>query len=97
VARGTNQTAGGVGQTTGSTIGGVTRDTRSLADAPAETAGGIVNQAGETVSTTPHATGLPGVVLSTSTAGDVSGILMASGKNISLDTGTQITLGVITR
>jgi hypothetical protein len=36
-------------------------------------------------------------MLSTSTAGDVSGTLMASGKNISLDTGTQITLGVITR
>jgi hypothetical protein len=96
-AGGVGQTAGGIGQTTGSTVGGVTRDTRSLPEATAGTAGGVVNQAGETVSSAPHATGLPGVVLSTSTAGDVSGTLMASGKNISLETGTQITLGVITR
>lgn len=96
-AGGIGQTAGGIGQTAGSTIGGVARDTRSLPEATTDAAGGVVNQAGETVSSVPHATGMPGVVLSTSTAGDVSGTLMASGKNISLDTGTQITLGVIAR
>jgi hypothetical protein len=76
----------GVGQTAGSTIG----DARSMAGATANAAGGVVTQAGETVSAAPRATGLPGVV-------NVSGTLMASGKNISLDTGTVITLGVITR
>ena len=95
--RGVGQTAGGVGQTAGTTLGDATRDPRSLAEATADAPGGVVTKAGETVSTAPRATALPGVMLSTSTAGDVSGTLMASGKNISLDTGTQITLGVITR
>jgi hypothetical protein len=96
-ARGGGQTAGGVGQVAGPTIGGGTRETHSLPEATADTAGGAVTQAGETVSTTPRATGLPGVVLATSATADVSGTLMASGRNISLDTGTQITLGVIAR
>ena len=90
-------TVRGVGQTAGTTLGDATRDPRSLAEATADAPGGVVTKAGETVSTAPRATALPGVMLSTSTAGDVSGTLMASGKNISLDTGTQITLGVITR
>jgi hypothetical protein len=91
------QTAGGIGQTAGSTVGDTTRDTRSLPAATVDIPGGAVAQAGETVSTAPRATGLPGVVLATSTTADVSGTLMASGRNISLDTGTQITLGVVTR
>ena len=68
-----------------------------MAEAAADTAGGAVTQAGETVSTAPRATGLPGVVLATSATADVSGTLMASGRNISLESGTQITLGVIAR
>jgi hypothetical protein len=96
-ARGGGQTAGGVGQADGPTIGGAARETHSLPEATAGTAGGAVTQAGETVSTAPRATGLPGVVLATSATADVSGTLMASGRNISLDSGTQITLGVIAR
>jgi hypothetical protein len=89
--------AGGIGHAAGSTIGGATRDAQSAAEAAADAAGGAVTQAGETVSTAPHATGLPGVVLATSVTADVSGTLMASGRNISLESGTQMTLGVIAR
>ena len=64
----------------------------------ASTAGGgtmPVTKAGETTSTAPRATALPGVMLSNSAGAGVSGVLMASGQNISLGSGTQITLGVI--
>jgi len=93
-ARGVGQTAGGIGQPG---VVGATRDMPSPADATADIPGGAVRQAGETVSAAPRATGLPGVVLATSTTADVSGTLTASGRNISLDTGTQMTLGVIAR
>jgi hypothetical protein len=54
-----------------------------------------VAEAGESVSGAPRATGLPGVMLwATPTA---SGTLTAMGRNISLDSGMQMTLGVITR
>ena len=86
-----------VGQTAGATLGGDTADARSLAEATADTTGGVVPQAGETVSAAPRATALPGVVLSTAATADTSGTLMASGRDISLDTGTRITLGLITR
>jgi hypothetical protein len=86
-----------VGQTAGATLGGATADARSLAEATADTTGGVVPQAGETVSAAPRATALPGVVLSTAATADTSGTLMASGRDISLDTGTRITLGLITR
>jgi hypothetical protein len=86
-----------VGQTAGTTLGGATADGRSPAEVAADTPGGVVPQAGETVSAAPRATGLPGVVLSTAGAADTSGTLMASGRNISLDTGSRITLGLITR
>lgn len=96
-AGGVGQTAGGVGRTAGTTMGDVTADARSMTQATANKTGGVVAQAGETVSAAPRATALPGVLLATSGAADASGTLMAAGKNISLDAGTQITLGVITR
>jgi hypothetical protein len=96
-ARGGGQAGGGIGQTAGSTIGGATRNAQSAAEAAADAAGGAVTQAGETVSTAPRATGLSGVVLAASATADVSGTLMASGRNISLESGTQMTLGVIAR
>ena len=55
----------------------------------------LVAQAGESVSGAPHTTGLPGVLLwATPTA---SGVLTAMGRNISLESGMQLTLGVIAR
>ena len=80
------QTTRPIGQRTGMTP-----------DMTPATGGGTmpVTKAGETTSTAPRATALPGVMLSNSAGAGVSGVLMASGQNISLGTGTQITLGVI--
>jgi hypothetical protein len=86
-----------VGQTAGTTLGGATADGRSPAEVAADTPGGVVTQAGETASAAPRATALPGVVLSSATIADASGTLMASGRNISLNPGCRITLGLITR
>ncbi|MGA1984284.1 MAG: hypothetical protein ABSG84_17685 [Acidobacteriaceae bacterium] len=84
-----------VGQTAATTLGGAA-DGRAPVEVAADTPG-VVTQAGETASAAPRSTALPGVVISTAGAGDASGILMASGRNISLDTGCRITLGLITR
>jgi hypothetical protein len=45
----------------------------------------------------PKATGVPGVLLYANPASDVSGMLMEYDKNIHLDSGVQLTLGVISR
>jgi len=83
------------GQTAGTSLGGVGADGGALAAAASQAPGGAVAQAGESVSSVPRATGLPGVMLSTSAA--ASGTLMAAGRNISLESGTQIMMGVIVR
>jgi hypothetical protein len=84
-----------VGDTTETPIGGATADTRTLGGSAAATPDRRVSEAGESVSGAPRATGLPGVMLWASP--NVSGMLTAAGRNISLESGTQITLGVITR
>jgi hypothetical protein len=76
------------------TLGGRVADPGSLG-APSSTENRRVVDAGESVSAAPRATGLPGVMLLASP--NASGTLTAFGRNISLDSGTQITLGVITR
>jgi hypothetical protein len=91
------QTSASVGQTAGTTLGGATAGAGGIVDGAANTEAGVVRQAGDSVSSAPRATALPGVMLSNSADANVSGTLMASGKNISLDSGTQITLGVIVR
>lgn len=53
--------------------------------------------AGETVSTAARPTGLVGVLLAVSTTATTSGTLISYGKNVSLESGTQLMLGVITR
>jgi hypothetical protein len=102
---GTAGTRGGVGDGEGglggSLPGQTTRTigqrTRLTPDVTSMAGGGTmpVEKAGETTSTAPRATALPGVMLSNSAGAGVSGVLMASGQNILLDIGTQITLGVI--
>jgi hypothetical protein len=82
-----------VGRTAGSALG----DAAGGADSAGQTMGGAVAKSGETVSTAPRPTGLPGVMLSAPGGANVSGTLMAQGRNISLDSGTQITMGVIAR
>ena len=86
-----------IGGTNGTTIGGVPADTRSLGGSAAPTANRPVSDAGERVSPAAHATALPGVMLSNSAVASASGTLTAYGMNITLESGTQITLGVITR
>jgi hypothetical protein len=93
------------GQATGGALGGVTADTRgALGTAGADTRGAVgavgstaAAATGESVSGVARATALPGVMLSTSAAATESGTLSASGKNIALESGTQITMGVIAR
>jgi hypothetical protein len=77
-----------------SILGTVTADTQGTAG---QTGGSAVAAGGETVSPAPRETALPGVMLSNSGSGNESGILTAPGKNITLDSGTEITLGVIAR
>ena len=71
--------------------------TRTITGTAAPIANQKVTEAGETVHPVPKATGLPGVMLTTSSSSTASGTLMAAGRNIELNTGTLITLGVITK
>ncbi len=96
--------AGGIGSADGS-LGGSDPNTASnlgnpsLGNLPAggSPANRPVVAAGESVSTAPRTTALPGVLLSATATANASGTLIAPGRNISLSSGTVITLGVITR
>jgi hypothetical protein len=94
---GSGRQIGQIGQRGGSGIGGVNPVTGSIPTPARGNTGTPVAKAGETVSPAPRATALPGVMLSNSGAANASGTLTAAGKNIALESGTQITLGVITR
>ena len=56
----------------------------------------VVN-AGDSISTGPRRTGIPGVVLVPNPQADVSGMLTSPGVNITLESGTRLTLRVIRR
>jgi hypothetical protein len=95
---------GAVNGAGGTAVGGIGGSPRgaapTLGGVAAANAGDTVQMTapgGETVSNAPRPTGLPGILLSTNPSTDVSGTLMESGQNIRLDSGTQITLGVILR
>ena len=94
---GSGRQIGQIGQRGGSGIGGVNPVTDSIPVPVRGNTGTPVAKAGEIVSPAPRATALPGVMLWNSGAANASGTLTAAGKNISLESGTQITLGVITR
>lgn len=84
-----------------SPLGGVpitsrTRDDLGVVAAAPRSVRPVVS-AGENVSGGSRATGVPGVMLSRSGAADGSGVLSAMGHNIVLESGTRITLGVISR
>jgi len=80
--------AGGVGS-----LGGAA----DVTSAVSPTASARAAAAGETVSALARPTGLPGVLLAASTTATTSGTLISYGKNVSLESGTQMMLGVITR
>jgi hypothetical protein len=78
----------------GPVIGGRTADPGAMGGTPSM-AGRKVADAGESLSGAPRATGLPGVMLWA--APTASGTLTSMEKPISLEVGTQMTLGVIAR
>ena len=86
-----------IGDPVGSSIGRTTADTRSLEGTATATANRRVVDAGERTSPAPRMTAMPGVMLSNTAVANASGTLTAFGRNISLESGTQLTLGVITR
>jgi hypothetical protein len=95
-------TAGGVASATGragsdlgSTAGGAVRTTGNLgSDASANLAHGVGVAANGAGSLGARATGMPGVMLRGDAAGSASGMLSATNKNIHLDSGTQLVLGI---
>jgi hypothetical protein len=96
-----------VGSTTARTGAGLT----SVADGTAHAAGGVADHAVDhTVagagagahaagsaggSLAAHATGVPGVMLQSGASGSFSGMLSASKRNVHLDSGTQMELGIV--
>ena len=102
VGGGANTTTGepGVlGSTAGSTIGATERATAGVASDATSRVGSSVRQVpGASGSVVARATGVQGVSLANeatgSASGSVSGTLFAAKKNVHLDDGTQITLGV---
>ena len=99
-------TVGGVTSTTASagsglaaTTGGALHTTGGLAgDATANVGSSVHQAAGATGGVVTHATGIPGVSLSSEAAGsatgNISGTLFGSKRNVHLDGGTQILMGV---
>jgi hypothetical protein len=85
----------GAGSTLATTTGAAVHSTADVAGNAIGTAGGAVNgAAGAGASLAAHATGIPGVLLAGDASGSASGTLTASRKNIHLDSGTQIIMGV---
>lgn len=86
---------GGVASNLGSTTGGALRTTGSVANgATADVGRSVHGTAGATGSLATHATGIPGVMLAGDASGAASGTLSASRRNVHLDSGTQLVLGI---
>lgn len=89
----------GIGGVPGANVGGVAdpagqpggnRDRTAAGD----TGGAIRGASSHTASPGEHITGIPGVVLNSSTSGSVSGTLLTTKMNVHLDTGTQMIIGI---
>lgn len=95
---------GGVGRTAGGVVGGATNTVGTAGNTVRSTASSAVNEtrevggrvAGAASSSLDHVpvANIPGVTLSSSTSAESSGSLDATGKNISLENGTKMTLNV---
>jgi hypothetical protein len=90
---------GGIG---GTTRGGRQMPTQPAARIPVPDAASAnptasTAEGGETVRVAPKPTGVPGLLLYTNPASDISGTLMEYDKNIHLENGVLMTLGVISR
>lgn len=100
--------AGGV---VGNTVGGVRGAATNTVDRAGQTVGGAANRAGETVGSTAGQvsgagtvgangavqTAIPGVMLSGAADTSNSGTVAASGQNVHVDSGSQMTLAVAAR
>ena len=90
--------AGRVGSDLGSTAGGAVRATGNMgADATGDVGRGVGGVGGAAYgggSLAARSTGLPGVMLHGEATGSASGMLSASNKNIHLDSGTQMVVGI---
>ncbi len=96
VAGGTVNPVGSGASSAGAGLGSTTRGTLGAAGGTAVNAGhGTLNGAAVgTGSLAAHATAIPGVMLGGDASGAASGMLSASNKNVHLDNGTQMVLGV---
>ncbi len=84
-------TSGGVASSLGATSNGAVQSTAGLTGSTTTRLGGA---AGATGSLAAHATGIPGVMLAADASGSASGMLTASRKNVHLDSGTQMVMGL---
>ena len=88
-------TAGGAASTLGATTAGAAHATTGIAGNVAAASGsGLHATTGPAGSLAAHATGIPGVMLAGDATGTASGTLTASRKNIHLDSGTQMVMGL---
>jgi hypothetical protein len=91
---------GGGGSTGGTTRSGRTTPTQptgSIPDVAATSPVTSTAEGGETVRVTPKPTGVPGVLLYASPTSDASGTLIGREINVHLESGVQLTLGMILR
>ena len=95
VAGGTASNLGATGGSAASGLGATTNGAvQSTAGLAGSTTTGVGGGVGATGSLAAHATGIPGVMLAGDASGSASGMLTASRKNIHLDSGTQMVMGV---
>jgi hypothetical protein len=76
------------------TTGNVTGDASGALNATGRVAGSTTGDLSGAGSLAARATAIPGVMLSGDATGSASGVLTDSKKNIHLDSGTQMVLGV---
>jgi hypothetical protein len=87
--------AGGVTSSVAPTANGVARDTGAVAStATTDAVGNVHGAATATESLGAHATAIPGVTLAGDASGSASGTLSAANRNVHLDSGSQLVLGV---
>jgi hypothetical protein len=89
------RTTSDLGSNLGATTGGALNTAGNMTGQTASSLGAETRAAaGGTLSLAPHATGVPGVMLAGDASGSASGVLSASKRNVHLDSGTQIELGI---
>ncbi|HEX8713320.1 MAG TPA: hypothetical protein VF730_15675 [Terracidiphilus sp.] len=99
---GATSMVGGAGSGIASTAGGALNAGDNAVDATGSVAGnatgnlgrGLNGSAGAAGSLGTHATAIPGVMLSSSAAGDASGMFTAARQNVHFDSGTQMVVGI---